>query len=135
LSHETGQVQFVSSNLWEIIAQNSPPPDELTLDFATATNPASLVGFTDGVISGGGVPPFYNNLSGSITPVPEPSSLVQLAGGLGWLVFGVARRFGNKSAVDREQSYFLKRPDFATLFRSQPNPRTLCLRPNMIHVF
>ena len=35
----------------------------------------------------------------SITPVPEPSSLVPLAGGIGWLVFGLARRFGKKSAI------------------------------------
>jgi hypothetical protein len=36
----------------------------------------------------------------SVTPkVPEPSSLVLSVGGLGWLVFGLTRRFGKKSAT------------------------------------
>jgi pimeloyl-ACP methyl ester carboxylesterase len=41
---------------------------------------------------------------------------------------------GKHYAVDREQSYFLKLPSFATLFGSQPNLRNLCRRPNM-HTF
>jgi hypothetical protein len=31
--------------------------------------------------------------------VPEPSSLVLLAGGIGWLVFDLTRTFGKKSAI------------------------------------
>jgi hypothetical protein len=35
----------------------------------------------------------------TITAVPEPSSLVLLAGVIGWLVFGLPRRFRKKSAI------------------------------------
>jgi hypothetical protein len=43
-------------------------------------------------------PPPSISAIGTISPVPEPSSLALLAGGLGSLVFG-RRRFGKKSAI------------------------------------
>jgi hypothetical protein len=55
--------------------------DVLTLVFTTT--PASLVGFTGGTITGSfvGRSPeiLYDNFTGTITPVPEPSSLGILA--------------------------------------------------------
>jgi hypothetical protein len=45
-----------------------------------------------GPIFSGRAYPVVEVTGGTITPVPEPSSLVPLAGGLGWLVFGLARR-------------------------------------------
>jgi hypothetical protein len=77
--------------------------DTLNFFFTTEPTPDSLVGFTGGTITGAGdaagdyviVPD-----RGTIVPVPEPSSLLPLAGGLCWLVFGLARRrFRKKSAV------------------------------------
>jgi len=69
-------------------------PRRLNLLFTTAPHPGSLVGLTSGSIVGATsfVPSHYNNLSGGITPVPEPSSLLLLAGGIGWLVFGPPNR-------------------------------------------
>jgi hypothetical protein len=55
------------------------------------------VGFAEAQIVGQGNQN-YMLLSASITPAPEPSSLVPLAG-IGWLVFGLTRRFGKKSAT------------------------------------
>jgi hypothetical protein len=82
---------------WLIIANNSSS-DALIFLFSTAPTPGSLVGFTGGTILGTKVnnPSFaalYDVTGGSITPVPEPSSLVPLAGGIGWLVFSLARRY------------------------------------------
>jgi hypothetical protein len=77
--------------------------NSLNFTFTTEPTPDSLVGFTGGTITGAGdaagdyviVPD-----RGTIVPVPEPSSLLPLAGGLCWLVFGLARRrFRKKSAV------------------------------------
>ena len=81
---------------WNFLASNSSS-DALTLDFSTAPTPGSLVGFTGGTISSTFVsnPSFadlYHVTGGFITPVPEPSSLVLLAGGIGWLVFGLLMR-------------------------------------------
>jgi hypothetical protein len=81
--------------------------NSLNFRFTTEPTPDSLVGFTGGTIIGGGdgdddyviVPD-----RGTVTPVPEPSSLVPLAGGLGWLVFGLARRrFRKRSAIQVSQ--------------------------------
>jgi hypothetical protein len=67
--------------------------DILSLFFTTAPTPGSLKGFTGGSLvdglDGGG---HYSVAGGSITPVPEPSSLVLFASGM--LVFGLTRRFG-----------------------------------------
>jgi hypothetical protein len=92
---------------WEIIVDTGPPAlkDVLDLVFTTAPTPGSLKGFTGGSIVGDPVtiPEMhftgYNNLGGTITPTPEPSSLVPLAGGIGWLVFGLVRRVGKRSAI------------------------------------
>jgi hypothetical protein len=83
-------------SFWQILADNSSS-DHMTLIFTTPT-PDSLEGFTGGTIEIGVV----NGLTtmdflyviggGTITPVPEPSSLVPVAGGLGWLVFRLMRR-------------------------------------------
>ena len=92
-----------SPPLWSIIANNSSS-DALILLFSTAPTPGSLVDFTGGTILGNVVDnpsfaPLYLDFTGTITPVPEPSSLVPLVGCLGWLVFGLARRFRKKSAI------------------------------------
>jgi hypothetical protein len=92
-----------AGTLWEI--QGAVDDDLLDLEFTTAPTPGSLVGFTGGKIVGNnviavGIPEaLYGSISGSITPAPEPSSLLLLAGGIGWLVFGLTRRFGKKSAI------------------------------------
>jgi hypothetical protein len=85
--------------LWEIMADNST--DTLDLRFITAPTLGSLVGFTGGKIFDGSANgptgfPLYINISGSITPVPEPSSLVLFASGM--LVLGLTLRFGKKVA-------------------------------------
>jgi hypothetical protein len=89
-------------NLW-IIGVSNAFDQLMELYFFTAT-PNSLIGFTGGPIVGGDVAiiPFtgvhlYVGISGSITPVPEPSSLVLLAGGIVLLVLGLTR-FRKKSA-------------------------------------
>jgi hypothetical protein len=81
---------------WTITVESSE--NTLGLLFTTTT-PSSLVDFDGGTILTGLVTVtafptqgLYNIESGTITPVPEPSSLVPLAGGLVWLVFGLARR-------------------------------------------
>jgi hypothetical protein len=67
-------------------------------DFLLFDNPnvagKTIIGFADA-----DDPPNSIYALGTITPVPEPSSLVLLAGGIGWLVFGLTRRFGKKSAI------------------------------------
>jgi hypothetical protein len=83
---------------WNLSAVNSPG-DLLALVFTPAPHPASLRDLTGGSIVGAFVRSNYNILSGSITPVPEPSLLVLLAGGIG-LLFGLTRRrFAKKSAI------------------------------------
>jgi hypothetical protein len=91
---------------WSINATNGDSYN-LLLAFDT-TPPGSLVGFDGGAIDGDTVSApnnssAYSNLSGKITPapasVPEPSFLVPLTGGLGCLVFVLARRFGKESAI------------------------------------
>jgi hypothetical protein len=90
---------------WRISTMNSSQ-DELMVLFTTAPTPSSLVGFTGGTIDSAIVlalsgNTLYAQFNGSITPapVPEPSTLVLLAGGIG-LVFGLTRRrFAKKSAI------------------------------------
>lgn len=101
-------------NDWGITVFNSTG-DRLSLAFTTAPLPGSLVGFTGGSILGSASldrDSNYGNISGSITPAPEPSTLLPLAVGLGWLVsapflvggdllwgwLGLARRFRKKPA-------------------------------------
>jgi hypothetical protein len=82
------------SGLWFIFAF-SASGDELQLAFNTAPTPGSLVGFTGGSIVGVGDTQFnYAINGGSITPVPEPSSLVLFATGM--LVLSLTWRFGKK---------------------------------------
>ena len=81
--------------VWRADSSNHPG-QTLELDFTTGHTPASLVSFDGGSITGdsafGPVFPefFYVDFSGSITPVPEPSSLALLGGGV--LVFTQVRR-------------------------------------------
>jgi len=95
----------VSLGDWVLQAlDNSIPFDILDLFFTTEPTTASLVGFTGGSIVNGTVEngqafQIYEAFTGSITPVPEPTSLVLLAGVIGSLVFGLTRRFGKKSAI------------------------------------
>jgi hypothetical protein len=84
------------------VGSNDSSLDVLIFDFtAPGARLGSLVGFTGGSIVGGiekgiGIISGYDDMSGSITPVPEPSSLVLFASGIGLLVFGLTRRFGKK---------------------------------------
>jgi hypothetical protein len=81
----------VDSSPGELVADNSI--EGLILTFTTEPTPGSLVDFTGGTITGSRtIASNYFILGGTITPVPEPSSLLPLAGGIGWLVFGLARR-------------------------------------------
>jgi len=88
---------------WEIIVESSTSSDALTLTFTTPGHtPPSLVGFTGGSITGDSdEQALYNINGGSITPasVPEPTSLLLLAGVIGWVVFDLKRRFRKKSAI------------------------------------
>jgi hypothetical protein len=100
---DTLHASLNSGPAWTIQALNSLS-DELTLEFLTAPTPGLLFHFTGGTIIGTGVQnPQQGNLylfpSGSIAPVPEPTSLVLLAGVIGSLVFGLTRRFRKKSAI------------------------------------
>jgi hypothetical protein len=66
----------------------------LRLNFTTTSG--SLVGFDGGSIVGENVTTpidfLYRNLSGSITPVPEPSSLALLGGGVLVFIQGLRRK-------------------------------------------
>jgi hypothetical protein len=80
---------------WQITVQDNTNPglsDLLTLDFSTAV-PDSLIGFNGGTILGNDVVSptgavLRADLSGAITPAPEPSALILLAGSLALLGFG-----------------------------------------------
>jgi PEP-CTERM motif len=97
-----GDSVAIGSN-WEILSPNSND-DELYLEFTTTPTPGSLVGFTGGTIVGvlvfdpNIVEPAYDNFTGTVTPVPEPSSLGLLAVGL--LAFvGISRLRKRKPVV------------------------------------
>jgi hypothetical protein len=90
-------------NVWTLLASNLPPTrgnGTLRLAFTTTHTPASLVGFDGGsiatnaevVITQSEGTPIYRELSGSITPVPEPSSLALLGGGVLVFVQGLRRK-------------------------------------------
>jgi hypothetical protein len=84
---------------WSVISGNGNGP--LSLDFTTTKSPASLVGFDGGSITGNSVEgrepggpdvTLYVNISGDITPVPEPFSLALLGAGVLTLVQGLRRK-------------------------------------------
>jgi hypothetical protein len=99
---------------WIIVSSNGPSlnlaacagchGDVSVVFFTPAPTEGSLVGFTRGSILMGGLvfrpcgectdTDFYNINGGSITPVPEPSSLVLFASGM--LALGLTLRFGKK---------------------------------------
>jgi hypothetical protein len=100
---------------WGIAVLNSAG-DKLSLAFTTAPITGSLVGFTGGSVLGSAsleLDSNYGNISGSITPAPEPSTLLPLAVGIGWLAsapflvggdllwgwLGLAKRLRKKSAI------------------------------------
>jgi hypothetical protein len=95
-----------AAGLWNIhVFNNVLPRLSLALSFTTIPTRGSLVGFDGGRITFGtvgrrfGVILIYKNLSGSITPVPEPSSRALLGPGLLCCVgFGLVRR-RNKAAL------------------------------------
>ena len=73
-------------------------PDQLSLSFTTTPTPGSLVGFEGGNITGAHIINLqtnrlvYLNFSGSIAPVPEPSSPMLLNPGLIGLAGTVRRK-------------------------------------------
>jgi hypothetical protein len=81
-----------SSSPGNLVANNGLAEETLVLTFTTEPTPGSLVGFTGGTITGEYELPELNYLITGGTITPEPSSLVPLAGAVGWLVFGLARR-------------------------------------------
>lgn len=84
----------LSSNIWTAQGPNGSG-EFLSLDFTTTHTPASLVGFNGGSVVGffvgGPDEGFYDALGGTITPVPESSSLALLGTGLMGLC-GMLRR-------------------------------------------
>jgi hypothetical protein len=98
-------VQHGSSNndLWFTDSTDNVA-EVLTLEFTTSHTPASLVGFDGGSITGLGLVTtlfanpitLYTNLSGSITPVPEPGSFALLGAGLLPVVGVIRRRYLNR---------------------------------------
>ena len=72
--------------------------DALTFDFTTTKTPGSLVDFMGGTILAGqaSFPPtgqiFYTDVTGSVTPVVEPNSLVLMLVGIGTSALVVSRR-------------------------------------------
>jgi len=65
------------------------------LQFIPSTATGALIIFVDkndaSTSGGSGV--------GTVSAVPEPTSLVLLAGVIGWVVFDLKRRVGKKSAI------------------------------------
>jgi len=74
----------------------------LELGLIGADDPTDNLGFPGGVVNNLDLLDEDGNLLSTpytVTPAPEPSSPVFLAGGIGLLVFGLTRRFAKKSAT------------------------------------
>jgi hypothetical protein len=92
----TGSGRGLPAPNWLITVENSSS-DTLFLEFTTAPTAASLKGFTGGSIAGSfslDTQGNYKIVGGTITPAPEPSSLVLFASGM--LMLGLTRRFRKK---------------------------------------
>ena len=82
-------------NAWSAVAVELAPTNQLLLSPApfTSPTPISLANtFTIGMISGSILPPYIDNLTLDVTPVPEPSTFVLGIAGLAGLVLVSLRK-------------------------------------------
>jgi len=83
-------------NTWSAVAVELTPTNQV---ISFAPTPVSIANiFTIGMISGSLLPPYFDNLTLDVTPVPEPSTLVLGIAGLAGLGLVTRRKVGPKVA-------------------------------------